>query len=297
MISVLSYNVSWEAMKGTGSQAAACMKEIETSGDYEYINECLNHVTKVLTSTPADFILLQEASGLETLTIPGMKRINHKSGFEDQVTFYKETFDLKEWVGGEFERGRPYTISLFENLSDKTEVVIINVHLQEPLTRAYMSAYKTSNISEETYEQMNGRLKYAELQLLEGKTTELINNALGKSNSKIIIAGDFNYDFGETVFPIKLFGKNFNKEPATLKTCCDFSLSGAKHMFAYDHVLFTDNITLTGLNSPVDNKPEFSDHSPIYCTMTYNKTVGGKITKKSVKKSRKNRKTNKSMRR
>ena len=290
MISLLSYNVSWEAMTGKGLKAETCY---DASGN-DYINVCFNNVTKVLTSVSADFILLQEASGLQNLQIPGMKRINHKSGYEDQVTFYKESFGLKEWVGGEFERGRPYTISLFETLSDNSEIVIINVHLQEPLSRRNMSAYETSNISGETYEQMNGRLKYTELQLMENKPTALINDALKKNTTKIIIAGDFNYDFGATAFPIKLFGKNFNKEPASLKTCCNFNLNGSEHVNAYDHVLFTDNITLTGLNSPADNLSKYSDHSPIYCTMSYNTKGGGK---KSLKNRRKNRKTNKSRRR
>ena len=51
-----------------------------------------------------------------------MKYHTFKSGREDIITFWDNKYELLNNIDGEFERGRPYSILIFE------ELILINVH-------------------------------------------------------------------------------------------------------------------------------------------------------------------------
>ena len=53
----------------------------------------------------------------------------------------------------------------------------------------------------ETHNMVEDRLKNVELKKLENNLTKTMKELLEKSTTKIIIAGDFNFDFKNTTFP------------------------------------------------------------------------------------------------
>ena len=114
-------------------------------------------------------------------------------------------------------------------------MVVINVHLSEDIGR------------QET--------KLAELKRLEDNLSGLILSALKEKETKIVIGGDFNYNFTPPV-KIEIFGLIFAKEEPSINTCCDLLADGTIPLTnKYDHLLFSENVTLINFRNII--KSEF----------------------------------------
>ena len=261
MIKIISYNVSWESMTNK-MYDGSCKND-----------NCKENILNFLKNNICDFMLIQEASSMENFNLNGMNKISYRSGMEDMILFYNNTYTLGEVCNGEFQSGRPFIIASFKK--DDNDIVIINVHLNEAIN---LYAFKKHKLEGETPNMVEDRLKNVELKKLENNLTKTMKELLEKSTTKIIIAGDFNFDFKITTFPLHLFNRIFKKESEELFTCCDTGLLGINHEKKFDHVLITDNLEITSfiikLNKTDDNKYPllYSDHLPICFKLIY-KTI------------------------
>jgi len=161
MVSLLTYNVSWESMTANKLGHSRKCQQADK-------NVCAENIKGIITNCKCDFILIQEASGFIGFTLPEMNEIRHKSKNETQITFYNNKYTLVESVLGEFKEGRPYIIAHFK-APDATDMVVVNLHLDRPITGAD-----------------NDQLKLTELQKLNDNLTDSIKAVL--PTSKIIVS-------------------------------------------------------------------------------------------------------------
>ena len=240
IISILSYNISWESMAGTVKKWSLCNNNTDKTNP-KHVSVCVNNVSSVFDDNDnLDFVTLQEATDYEKLIIQSsrLKNMNyekHKSGLDMMVTFWDKKYKLQDKIIGEFEEGRPWMATMFTN-----DICLINVH---------MGHYDTEE-----------QIKMMDKMMLE------INNYINKKkiksnkNTKIryIISGDFNYDikeFGGSRNYFTLDNTNFYYNKKHILTCC---INRRKHN---DHVI-------DSLETPIDiiiPKVNYmaSDHKPI----------------------------------
>jgi len=163
---------------------------------------------------------------------PNLKNMNyeeHKSGLDSIVTFWDKKYKLLDKIFGEFEEGRPWMATLFNN------ICLINVH---------MGHYDKEN-----------QIKHMDKMILDIK-----NKLKEKKDSKLryIISGDFNYDikeFGNSSNYFTLNNTNFYYNKKHILTCC---INRRKHN---DHVIDSLESTID-INIPKVNYMA-SDHKPI----------------------------------
>lgn len=267
MISLLTYNISWEAMTSE-SFGKKCTQED--------VNVCNRNIRNIISSCNCDFILLQEASGLEGFELENMSMISHNSGPEIQLVYFNKTkFTLEDLIVNEFIAGRPYMICHFKNLVNNTDLIIINVHLD----RARVDGKRAN----ETGAQAIQRLKLIELNKLQENLTEKIIGVLKNPETRVVIAGDFNVDFVQSDFTI--FGLNFKKEPNKIGTCCNVNLENKKLPLQFDHILISSNMKFNNeIVSPSLNLEMHSDHNAIQCELEYIVSGGRRKHMKSRKR-------------
>ena len=261
-IKLLSYNVNYKSMLN-----------IDSNCNYRATNFCKNNIVRVFKNNPCDFFLIQEASGFEDITFPDMEKIHFKSGEEESIIYYNTSFKHIEVYKGEFETGRPYIIAEFSK--DKFITVIINVHLPESVMEDKIKIYRLQDSGSYnlTDEEIITIIKYKELIKLEEDLDYYWNVKLKMETTRIIIAGDFNWDIKTTEDfdkdNFKLFDRLFQIESPRYNTCCDFDLKGkGNYTVKFDHVLFTkNNLKLIKLDNPLKGirHSNYSDHLPIYC--------------------------------
>lgn len=252
-IKILSYNVSWESMIGHRDDCGDCKKNI----------------IKVFNDNICDFFLIQEASNFDDVEFKDMTKLYHKSGPEDSIIYYNNSYKLISHINGEFEVGRPYIIASFEK--DGNNIIIINVHLPNDspkyfkiITQSMIDEFKS--IIQPPYPTddiiKNFLVKIKQIKMIE-KDLQHIDRS-----TKIIIGGDFNFDFIPN-YPIQISDINFTKEKESLNTCCDFFVEGDISMIInkLDHFLITDNLQFLDFNYATTIKPKHSDHLPIVATI------------------------------
>ena len=246
---LLSFNVSWESMLARNSMLDPDRSEKCSVGG---VNICKQNIISVFTSNPSDFFCIQEASGFDAINFPSMKKINHRSEFEDSFIYYNEKYTIGEIYKGDFERGRPYIIAEF--IKDSIKTVVINVHLSETASRGLLEAVGKTELE----------YKSEEIQKLENRLQPSLKATLKNLSTRVIIAGDFNCNFIDA-FKIKIFDRQFSMESRPINTCCDFKITGNAKYYnqRYDHILITDNLNLTSYNTALLPTPLFSDHLPM----------------------------------
>ena len=222
-----TYNVSWESMSGRRDN---CENKL-----------CKTNILKIFNANKSDFFLIQEASNFEDVTFNEMNKITHKSALEDSIIYYNNKFKLLETIKGEFKTGRPYIIALFKK--DNIKYVVINIHLSEDIG--------------------NQETKLPELKKLENNLSDLILSAVTNKETKIIIGGDFNYDFTPPII-IEIFTRIFTKEHPSINTCCDLLADATIPLtYKYDHLLISENLQFISFKKLIGLTPNYSDHLPM----------------------------------
>jgi endonuclease/exonuclease/phosphatase family metal-dependent hydrolase len=242
VITILSYNISWESMSGSVKNWSLCNKNTNADkSNSRHSSVCVNNIASVFdSSNTLDFVTLQEATDYKKLLIlsPRLNQMNykeHKSGLDSIVTFWDANYKLKKVVTGEFEEGRPWMAILFTN-----GLCIINVH---------MGHYDKEK-----------QLKMMDKMMIEINKNMMHIQKTEKPHKKIryIISGDFNYDikeFGVSRNYFILDNTSFYYNKKHILTCC---INRRKHN---DHVI-------DSLATPIDitiPKVNYmaSDHKPI----------------------------------
>ena len=248
-INILSYNISWESMSGAVKNWSLCNNNTDKTNT-KHFSVCVNNISNVFDSSirldnTLDFITLQEATDYKKLIkessrLKNMKYEVHKSGLDIIVTFWDNKYKLEYKIVGEFENGRPWMATIFNNGNGNGNgngICLINVH---------MGHYK----------------KEEELKMMDNMFLDIkdkLKNKLKKNEKmRYIISGDFNYDikeFGGSRNYFKLDNTNFYFNRKHILTCC---INRRKHN---DHVI-------DSLESPIDiiiPKVNYmaSDHKPI----------------------------------
>ena len=219
IITILSYNISWESMTGKVSNWKLCSNDVDKHNPKHY-SVCVNNIANVINNTDTlDFITLQEATDFEKLIEQSslLKKMNyevHTSELDKIVTFWKPNYKLLHTIKGKFEKGRPWLATFLQDDTKKI-ICLINIH---------MGHYKK------------------EIELLKLKTMlQDINNTIAEKEFDIklkkmryIISGDFNYDikeFGNSQHKIMINETTFYHHPKHILTCC---INRKKHN---DHVI------------------------------------------------------------
>jgi endonuclease/exonuclease/phosphatase family metal-dependent hydrolase len=230
-ITVVSYNLYWEAMNGTHK---ICKK-------YNCIDNILSNITNTIDYYKPDFICFQEASNYQKIIIPPFyKYITNTSGNETMMTVWNSNkFNIEKNLFGEFEEGRPFCIIALYNLLNKNKILLINIHA---------SHKKESNIEIFSYLQ---------------KSLDKLNI---KNIKRIIISGDFNRNITED---IKIYSYNLRIKKKLFKfknfvnpnnTCCNILGYGMK--LNYDHIIDSNHSPLLIHNIDLEKwyKKPSSDH-------------------------------------
>jgi endonuclease/exonuclease/phosphatase family metal-dependent hydrolase len=242
-ISILSYNVSWESMTGKKKNWSLCSVQ-DNKTHPKHFSVCVGNISQVIEENNSDFVCLQEAADYEKLIkesprLAKMKYEYHKSGLDDMITFWKPKYGLLYSIKGQFEEGRPWLATIFDN-----GLCLINVHFGH---------YNDSG----EFEMME--LMFRTVQ----KGIKIEEKKKGKKNNKqnvnrYIISGDFNNDikkFGDKDFKFILNKTHFHYHPKYLLTC---RIGRRCH---YDHVIDSKSMPIDIIIPNVHHMA--SDHKPI----------------------------------
>lgn len=228
---LLTYNLSWESMTGQ-KDWGICNSTDKNNKRYFMI--CINNIADIIDKRDNDIIALQEAANYKKL-IESSNRLQqmdyhiNSSGKEDMITFWNKKYKLNNFIDGEFENGRPYTILLFD------EFIIINVH---------MGHY-------------NKNIVYNKLEHI----INVLNIYLNNKKKRVIIMGDFNFDLSKFGSKLKLKNYSFNFDNNKIKTCCS-STNENNYKINTDNILDTKSIPITH-TIKYDNLLR-SDHLPLF---------------------------------
>jgi endonuclease/exonuclease/phosphatase family metal-dependent hydrolase len=175
-IRVLSYNIFWKAYNNALKQC----KNDNCKNNTDYNIKCEHD------REPLDFIAVQEATNFKLG--PGIKEhyyyIRVRQRKETMITYFSKKYDLIKYYYGNLAHNddRPYMLLIFENMW------FINIHMPHNI-----------HIVDE-------------LALLEEK---IKSHGLIHANERIIVAGDFNYNFfNDTnlyLFGIPIYYTQINK--------------------------------------------------------------------------------------
>lgn len=258
LLSILSYNVSWESMTGNDKKWMLCNSNSNNnkndSSSSRHNSVCVGNVANVFDTAAEslDFITLQESGEYKQLikqspTLQNMDYKINKSGLDVICTFWNKKYNsqLLYSIKGEFEEGRPWMAMCFKKNAMNTTyttytiLCIVNVH---------MGHYTHTEEMEKLDKMMIEIKKY-----ISKKNTD-------RPHVRYIISGDFNYD-------IKKFSQNnrncnfkidntkFYYNPKNLLTCC---LRRRRHN---DHII--DSLAKPISVSIPDVEFMASDHKPI----------------------------------
>jgi hypothetical protein len=245
-LKILSYNVSWENMKGVRNKRGIIHNE-----------ECLqpnfcatNIATLIQDELPLDFILIQEASRIETIisTLPQSSHILlYKSGLETILTIIDSHYKIIRSIGGEFEYGRPFLCTFLSN-----SICLINVHMGH----------------KEDF--------YSDMKIIERRLKKNSYSNKFFESYRIIIGGDFNQKLNSSyTFMGKIIYKNTSTPTCGLKTkhnnksiedISSFKMKYSDHIFDSDDKIVY-SINLTPINSDNLIIPA-SDHLAVYAELS-----------------------------
>jgi endonuclease/exonuclease/phosphatase family metal-dependent hydrolase len=208
---------------------------------------CVGNISEVFDQDlDLDFVTLQESTDFKKLIelSPQLKQMKyevHSSGLDVMTTFWKSKYKLLYTIKGEFEKGRPWMATVFDNGYDSI-ICLINVHFGH---------YNTN----EQYRKMENML-FTIKEEIRKKEDKDSNKYKEK---RYIISGDFNYnikDLGDSNKIIRINGNKFYYHPKHILTCC---IKRRKHN---DHII-------DSMARPIDiSIPKVnymaSDHKPIF---------------------------------
>lgn len=142
-VTVLSYNVSFEAMTNrnhgsAGTLGAKCVPVSPGSRLTICAQNMANTIDKAASSLGVpdlDFVGLQEASRWGELqkaaknSLSKMTAIGNVQGYTEIVTFYNNTkYKLSKAYARGYDKDRPFQITVFKNVFDSSGTIFINTH-------------------------------------------------------------------------------------------------------------------------------------------------------------------------
>ncbi len=249
-ITIFSYNIFWKIMKNTTSPLVKTMGKDKLK---KYKFAILKNIYLTKKYYDPFFYCIQEAEGYASvIKLFDQKNYDYHVGFSNPeyilTIWKKKIFKKKIVIDGEFEKGRPYSLFIFEDLRFKVDFILVNIH---------------PGHHHDTLETL-----FKPIQSSIDSNIEIIK----KFNIKrIIIGGDFNRDIGSQIelepkkysLNINLTFYYFNSFSNNNKTCC--SLTGYGHNKNYDQVIDSLNkpIQLHQLNIESWYNSKSSDHIAI----------------------------------
>jgi hypothetical protein len=251
-IGIASYNVFWKIMDYKNSDLPINKKIIK-----QYKKNILENIKNLHNYYNPAFYCFQEASSFKSITKIFNNSFSNHVGISDKeyiLTIWNNTkYNKLYHIDSEFEKGRPFTILIFEDVKMKINFIIINLHAGH---------YKT----------------YEKIIIPIQETININKNILKKYDIKrIIMVGDFNCNISKEInknndFYILLDNKYYFKSIINNnKTCCSLLGYGYKHN--YDHVIDTkeEPIITHQLSKEKWYKPLSSDHIMILSIINNNK--------------------------
>jgi hypothetical protein len=244
-LKILSYNVSWENMKGQRNKRGIIHNE-----ECLQPNFCATNIASFIRDElPLDFIFIQEAARIDLLVSnlhPSTHIILYKSGLETILTIVDFHYKIINSIGGEFEYGRPFLCTFLS-----TSICLINVHMGH----------------KEDF--------YSDIHIIERQLKKNSYSNKIFESYRIIIGGDFNQKLNSTyTFMGKTIYKNTSSPSCGLKTKHNdksiedlslFKMNYADHIFDSDNnIVYSMN--LTPINSDNLIIPA-SDHLAVYAEL------------------------------
>jgi len=245
-LTVLSYNVSWEAMT---SNTTGYFKLCTTSGLGEgicKINNLSNIALNIKKYNP-DFATFQEASehlDIIELFDPDIYEPHiNTSGKETMLTLWnKKKYTLVKAYNSKFEEGRPFAIIVLKNNRSNKNIALLNLH-----------AGHRPDTQKTIFDIINDYIKKS------------ITPAIKTTIFRVIMSGDFNrnvYEDNTSNYTVK-FAQEFilKRFPNNKRTCC--SVIGYGHKHSYDHILDSKAIISKKIlgNSVINYKILYPNHS------------------------------------
>jgi hypothetical protein len=244
-LTILSYNVSWEAMTSNTTGNFKLCTDNDSNNGICKSNILANISSNIKKYTP-EFATFQEAAEYQDIVELFDSNIYsphiNTSGKEIMLSIWnKKKFTLVKTFDYEFEEGRPFSIIILMNNKSKKNIALINLH-----------AGHYSDTQKSIFDKINSFIK------------SNISRGLKKSINRLIMSGDFNRDVYEdtTSNYIVKFSDEFElKRFANKKqTCC--SLIGYGHSHVYDHIIDSKSVISKKIlgNSVKNYKIPSSDH-------------------------------------
>lgn len=244
-LTVISYNVSWEAMtSNTSGQFKLCTADGLGEGICKL--NILSNISSNIKKYNPDLVTFQEASehlDIIELFDPNIYETHiNTSGKETMLTLWnKKKFTIVKSYDSEFEEGRPFTIIVLQNNRSKKNIALINLHAGHKFdTRITI------------FDIINNFIKKSVMLTIK------------KLVSRVIMSGDFNrnvYEDDSSSYTVK-FTQEFilKRFPHNKQTCC--SAIGYGHKYVYDHILDSKTFISKKIlgNSVKNYKIPSSDH-------------------------------------
>ena len=182
--SVLSWNLSWEMQSGKSWGETWCSNKDP--------NNCQENVAGYLNSlNEFDLIAFQEATRTKNFEnkennsyikylANDMHKVKHRSGQESIVSYFnKSKFNLIDYSGSQFEKGRPILAVLLEEIKTKKKLLFINLHASHLLFH-----YQLTSLNKFV---KDSKFDYDEILIAGDHNTDL--QFFKKINQKYIIDG------------------------------------------------------------------------------------------------------------
>lgn len=278
--SLLTYNVCWECMSGTGNRGSAaaygakCSKHNTDKG-----TACRKNVIHLCGLQKYAFIAIQEGEDYLASQIIEQLHLNGHTQYEKLVwidgvsssilLYNKDMFNVEGNMShgnivrnsGGAERGRPYLAQIFRDVNSKELIGVMTLHGPH-------SSYSIRANVKTAFEKIDNH----------------------DNISKLIIMGDFNKQNSNN-FKITVGSKTFDMLPLNrnYNTCCKLNPTGLPRSYdysnSYDNIIVSNNVTPTHIEYlndtqnvmfPNNNTHTFnytnntSDHLPIAAKVSYN---------------------------
>jgi hypothetical protein len=251
-ISICSYNIFWKIMINDSSLLG---KKLDKTALFKLKEALLKNIFLIKNFYSPHFYCFQEAESYINITTMFENTIyDHHINYskpEHMLTIWKKIFFNKILVfDGEFEKGRPFSILVLEDLRFGTNFILINVH-----------AGHNPNTFKCIFEPIQ-------------KIFTINNNQIEKYDIKrIIICGDFNRDIGKQILDndgaekdkklnliVGSIQYNFKPFVSDNKTCCN--LNGYGYNKNYDQLIdsFDKPILIHPLSKENWYRSKSSDH-------------------------------------
>ena len=254
-LSICSYNIFWQIMDLKNSPL---LQKIKINELEKYRKNILKNIYLTHNYYNPFIYCFQETSSSysDIINIFNPKDFDHHVGYsnpEHILTIWNNTaIKLMLNIDGEFEPGRPFSLFVFKNISNKKTFILINIHAGHKLDTYDSIFVPIQNI-----------IKLNQKKLILFDIT------------RIIIVGDFNRNINKEIYENKkkfmliINNKNiyFNTYKSNNNTCC--SLKGYGHTKNFDQVIdtYSKPILVHVLNKESWYNIPSSDHNMILCIL------------------------------